>query len=291
MADQPGWDHQPGKVLEHGERRYRIEAGLHHGLFGAVYHCRDEWGGALIARVLKPFSRSYSRIREAWLEEGEKLPAVQHPNLVFLHDSFELDGVYHLISERVSYRLEDYITLPTWRGEAWFLTVAASVLAALDRIHREGFWHRNLHPHNLGCRGALELATPETAPAGTIVLCDFGVGHLLGNVDVFGNQLAQWLTPPEFLKPSAYGGLDHRVDLYQCGLLLLSVLLGRSPRFNYAEVEAGKAQKLALELKSSYGPVLARALSPKVDERFPSARAFWRALGGGAFGMEEPGGR
>jgi hypothetical protein len=74
--------------------------------------------------------------------------------------------------------------------------------------------------------------------------------------------------------------MDHRVDLYQAGILLLSTLLGRIPRFTFEETVSGLPCKIAEELQSGYGKVVARALRLKVADRFSSAREFWQVLDG-----------
>jgi hypothetical protein len=74
--------------------------------------------------------------------------------------------------------------------------------------------------------------------------------------------------------------MDHRMDIYQAGLLLLCVLQGRITRYSFEEISLGVPARNAEKLDSSYGQALARALQLKVANRFPTALEFWRALGG-----------
>jgi serine/threonine protein kinase len=274
-------DYQPGAVIRRGDRAYRIEDRLAAGPLGSLYAARDDWGVEVVIRVLWPFSRPYADVRESWLQQGLALRQAGHPNLVCIYDSFEHRDRFHLVVERCAYRLESFLELPTFNGARWVKTVAGAVLCGLDHLHAAGYYHRNLHPRNIFCATSLDRMHPAALPAGGIKIGDFGVTHLVGNVDVMNTQIARWLTPPEYLNPSHCGLMDHRVDIYQAGLLLLAVLLGRIPLFTFEQIAAGAPGQTAARLTASCGEVIARALALKVEDRFDSAFEFWQALGEG----------
>jgi serine/threonine protein kinase len=273
-------DYHPGDVILHGDRGYRIEDLMARGSCGQTWAGRDDWGAEVVIRVLWPFSRTYGDVRESWLQQGPALQRAGHPNLVYIYDSFEHQGRFHLVHERCAYRLESFFELPTWNGPRWFKAVAGSVLCGLEHIHGAGYHHRNLHPRNIFCCASLDGLHPAALPAGGIKIGDFGVTHLIGNVDLMNTQIARWLTPPEYLNPSLLGLMDHRVDIYQAGLLLLAVLLGRVPLLTFEQIAAGVPRDTAARLTSSFGTAVARALALKVEDRFASAREFWQELSG-----------
>jgi serine/threonine protein kinase len=288
MAARDGFrDYRPGEAIPHGDRTYRIEDRLAQGPCGFVYAGRDDWDTEVVIRVLWPFTRPYADVRESWLQQGPALQRSAHPNLVHIYDSFEHQDRFHLVLERCAYRLESFLELPTWNGARWFHAVAGSVLCGLDHIHGAGYNHRNLHPRNIFCAMGLDGTHPAALPPGAIKIGDFGVTHLIGNVDVMNTQLARWLTPPEYLNPSQFGLMDHRVDIYQAGLLLLAVLLGRIPLFTFEQIAAGVPSQTAARLTSSFGRTLARALEVEVKNRFDSARELWQELSGGRQGAPE----
>ena len=103
---------------------------------------------------------------------------------------------------------------------------------------------------------------------------------MVGKVDVLNTKLPRWLVPPEYLSPSECGPMDHRMDIYQAGLLLLCVLQGRITLYSFEEISVGAPERNARQLASGYGEVVARALRPEVDDRFRNAREFWEALSG-----------
>jgi eukaryotic-like serine/threonine-protein kinase len=273
-------EYQSGDTVRGESRTYVVEERLAHGPFGYAYACRDEWGRDLVLEVVWPFTRPYRNVREKWQQQAVELRRLQHPNLVHVYDSFEHGGSFHLVVERCDHPLEGYVLSPAWSGPRWFKAVAAAVLGGLDHIHRAGLVHRNLHPRNILCSVALERFHPAALPPGAIKISDLASNHLIGNVDLMNMRIAKWLTPPEYLNPSRHGLMDHRVDVYQAGLLLLAVLLGRVPRFSFEEIAVGLPGKTAAELQSSFGKVLARALQLDVEDRFPDALAFWQELAG-----------
>jgi serine/threonine protein kinase len=269
----------PGEVVRNGEEVYGIEEAISHSQFGSVFACRDVWGNPRILRQVRPFSRNYENLRERWVEDVARLQRIQHPGVVYIQDGFEIDGVFHLVVERCDYRLDQYIASPVWDGGRWFRAVARPVLCALEHLHRAGYTHKNLHPRNVFCTTHLERLCPDSIFSGAIKLGDVEVNTLLGNLDVLNAKIPRWLVPPEYLNTSELGPMDHRMDIYQAGLLLLCVLQGRIMRYSFEEISLGLPARNAEKLDSSYGQVIARALQLKVADRFQTALEFWRALG------------
>lgn len=272
--------------LRLGEREYSIGERFSRGKLGESYACRDLWGTPLILQTLRPLSRSYAQVRERWLGEAAQLVALRHRHLVPLVDAGEHEGAFCLISEREHFRLDQALADGTWNGSAWFVAVAAAVLGALDHLHRAGRLHLNLHPRNVFTGMALGRIAPVSVAVPMLRLGDAPKSALLGRVEMLNTGIAHWLTPPEHLNPSQFGAVDHRIDLYQAGLLLLAVLLGRIPRFTFEDAVAGKPRELALDLPSGFAPAVARALAPRAEERYPTALAFWREIRRTACGAE-----
>jgi serine/threonine protein kinase len=269
-----------GQTIRNGDRTYTVEETLAHGQFGSVFACRDAWGHSRILRQVRPFSRNYDPLRERWSADVAGLQRIQHPALVYLQDGFEADGVFHLVVERCDHRLDRYIVSPVWDGSRWFRAVARPVLCALEHLHRAGYIHQNLHPHNVFCTTHLESHHPDSIFSGAIKLGDADVNTLLGSLDVVNAKIPRWLVPPEYLNTSELGPMDHRVDIYQAGLLLLCILQGRIVRYSFEEISLGLPAKDAEKLDSSHGQAIVRALQLKVADRFQTAAELWRALDG-----------
>ncbi len=269
-----------GRTIRNGDQTYAVEEALAHGRFGSVFACRDAWGHARILRQVRPFSRNYDNLRERWSADVAGLQRIQHPALVYLQDGFEVDGVFHLVVERCAHRLDQSIVSPAWDGSRWFRAVARPVLCALEHLHRAGYTHKNLHPRNVFCTTHLDSSHPDAISSGAIKLGDADVNTLLGSLDVLNAKLPRWLVPPEYLNTSELGPMDHRMDIYQAGLLLLCVLQGRILRYSFEEISLGLPARTAEQLDSCHAQAIARALQLKVADRFQTAAELWRALGG-----------
>jgi serine/threonine protein kinase len=275
MSTRSFQDYAPGTVIPRGEGTLVVGERLSRGGFGSVYACADEWGSPLRLRVLWPISRSYENVREGWLEQVEEVRRAGHPRLVHLYEGFDHNGFFHLVTERWEHRLDSGVLEAGEGGPRWLGLIAGPVLCALDHLHRAGYPHFNLHPGNV-----FLTASPGALAAGegAVKLGGFAVSRLLGKVDVLNLLVSRWLVPPEYLIPSELGRqMDHRVDIYQAGLLLLALLQGSLPRYTFEETVAGEPGRAARELGS---PALAWALAPKVEDRCGSARELWRALAG-----------
>jgi serine/threonine protein kinase len=261
-------EYPPGTQVPSSEQVYVVEERLSRGKFGCVFSCRDGEGAPRILQVLWPFSRGYEDVRERWLAQAGELRWLRHPGLVALLDGFEHAGCFHLVHEPGGRRLDHELGAPGWDGRRALPGVAGPVLGALDAAHRAGYAHRNLHPRNVF--GA--------ASGGACKLADLAAGVLLGKVDVLNTKIARWLVPPEYLSPTECGPMDHRVDIYQAGLLLLCVLQGRVAQYSFEETSLGVPARDAERLATDHGEILARALRPRVADRFGSALEMWEAL-------------
>lgn len=267
MSKSAFQEYSPGALIRNGGRAYVVEERISRGKFGYAFSCRDDGGTPRILQVLWPFSRSYETVREKWSEQADELRRLEHSGLVRVLEGFEHSGCFHLVHERCERRLDHQIDSSGDDASRCLLDVAGPVLGALDAVHRAGYTHRNLHPRNV-----------FRAASGAIKLSDLAVDTLLGNVDVLNTKISRWLVPPEYLSPTECGPMDHRVDIYQAGLLLLCMLRGRVTQYSFEEISRGAPARDAGELASEYGEILARALRPKVEERYETALELCNAL-------------
>ena len=86
------------------------------------------------------------------------------------------------------------------------------------------------------------------------------------------------MLPPEVLDSAEFGPLDHRLDIYHCGLLLLEVALSKEIRFTEDEIKVGKPRELALQLPQPLNFALEKTLRRHVASRTASAMELWRDL-------------
>ena len=198
---------------------YSIVERLGSGGFATVYRAladesQTEWaikvlhGHAAATDDLKRFQR-----------ERTTMQALRHDNIVSVHSHGETeDGMHFTVLEYVgggSVRDSIRANGSMHWGEA--MSIGVQICAALDIAHRNGVLHRDVKPANI-------LLDDDTAK-----LTDFGIARLVGQTAVTKAQsiigtLAY--TPPELFHNKAFDG---RGDIYQLGVTLYEMLLGRAP--------------------------------------------------------------
>ncbi len=257
---------------------YYIGNLIGHGGFGAVYECMDDWANNLVAKVLLPHNRTYEQVRGEWLTELQNLRLLRHPNITYIHQAFEYRDTFYIIVERCSYDLTSLIGQPNMDGNIWLPYMARDILHGLDFIHKQGYVHKDMHPGNIFVSHHYDLMVPGKDPVWSFKIGDLGISRLETDIRLFNTILAQWMVPPEYLDPVAFGRIGKHVDIYHTGLLLLGLLLNRIPGFTREEIVEGVPRTMAEALKSPYASALSRALRRHVGQRTQSALEMWREI-------------
>lgn len=270
-----------GEVIEYNGIHYFIGEKIGHGAFGDVFDCLDEWGNALVAKVLLPRDQSYETIQDNWLHEFQNLQQLRHPQVTFIHQAFEYRDTFYLIVEKCEFTLKDLLSdtsTDSIDGELWLPYVSRDILNGLHYIHEHGYVHKDLHSGNVFVSLQRDPMFPDQEPVWRFKIGDLGISRLEEDISLSNTTLAQWMLPPEALNPHEFGFIGKHVDIYHVGLLLLSLLLNQTPGFTRDEITAGHPRELAEGLESRYAPAIARALRRHVSARTPSAIDMWREI-------------
>src|SRR2546423_799431 len=126
---------------------YRILEKLGEGGMGAVYLAKDARLGRRVALKLLPthFARDDERVRR-FEQEARAASALNHPNILTVHEIGESEGRRFIVTEFVEGR-----TLRERLAEGRFsvaeaLDVCAQVAGALAKAHASGIVHRDIKP-------------------------------------------------------------------------------------------------------------------------------------------------
>ena len=287
IAPPVPWEFAPlkaGEEIECDGLRYFIGEQIGKGAFGAVFDCRDEWGNELAAKVLLPRNQPYETIREEWFRELTNLQQLRHPHVTFIHQAFEYRNTFYIIIEKCSRTLKDLVESPEVTGELWLPHVSRDILNGLQYIHNHEYVHKDLHAGNVFVSEERDSLIPDNDPVWRFKIGDLGISRLEGDIRLFNTILAPWMLPPEFLRPEEFGVLGKHVDIYHVGLLLLSLLLNRTPDFTRDDIIAGRPRELAEGLSSRYAEAVARALRRHVSARTSSAIEMWREISAASAG-------
>jgi len=246
------------------------------GSFGVVYECTDVWNNDLAAKVLKPIG-SYDAVRASAEEELAKLRTLRHPFITYVFDAFEFRDTFYIITERCYGPLKGLFGLKDFNGSLWLMPIARCLLQAIHYLHVNKFVHQDIHSGNVFTALVKDEMIPTDRNAVVFKLGDLGVAKLLDELDA-RNTRAQWMLPPEVLKPEEFGPIDHRVDIYHTGLLFLELAHSKQLRFSAEEIMQGKPREMALKLAAPLNFALEKALRRHVQFRTADTMELWRDL-------------
>jgi len=260
--------------------RYELERPIGQGGMATVYLARDPKHGRRVAvKVLRP-DLAASLGAERFLREIQIAARIQHPHVLLLIDSGEIQGFLYYVmpyvdGESLRTRLDREKTLP-WNDVA---TLASQVGDALECAHRHGVVHRDIKPENI-------LLTDRHA-----IVADFGVAKAL--TEASGRLLTRTGYPVGtigYMSPEQAAGLselDERSDVFSLACVIYEMLVGAVPgRWPSEEslrvkrfLEAPADHRAKLDrLPASAEQVLVQGLSLRPEERFESPRAMTDAL-------------
>jgi serine/threonine protein kinase len=250
----------PGEVItsEATGNTYTMGQKIGEGHFGFVYGCVDVWNNNLAAKVMKPLA-PYEKVKESTVAELQKLIDLRHPYVTYVYGAFEFRETFYIITERCYGPIRDLFNLDPFYGLRWIKPIARCLLQAVHFLHTNGFAHQDIHVGNVLTSFAVNEMNPDDLSAIQFKLGDFGVAKLFSEIDET-NTRAQWMLPPEVLERSEFGPIDHRIDIYHCGLLFLCLAHGSEMSFTPDEIKAGKPREYALQLPAPFNFALEKSL-------------------------------
>src|SRR5579875_1722596 len=233
--------------------RYDLLEVIGRGGAAVVYLARQTDLQRYVAlKELAPFHAADVTFAERFVEEGRLAGALNHANIVTIHEFFEADGVPYIAMEYLPYgSLRQHIETLSL---AQIAGVLEGVLAGLSQGGAHGVVHRDLKPENL-------LVSVD----GRVKIADFGVARALNNartravVTVSGTTIG---TPAYMAPEQALGeDLTPACDLYSLGVIAWEMFAGTTP---FAQTDT----PVAVLYRHVHEDVpLVRSANPDVDER------------------------
>jgi tRNA A-37 threonylcarbamoyl transferase component Bud32/cephalosporin-C deacetylase-like acetyl esterase len=221
-----------GQTLGH----YRIEAKLGEGGMGVVYKARDTRLDRLVALKLLPPEIAQPERKRRFLQEAKAASALNHPNIVTVHDILAEGRTEFIVMEYVQGQTLGQLIGPKGLGLNETLNYATQMADALAAAHRAGIIHRDLKPANV-------MVTEQ----GLVKVLDFGLAKLTEPGPERGptGELAETKTvkagePPlteagtilgtvAYMSPEQVEGkkVDARSDIFSFGAVLYEMVTGR----------------------------------------------------------------
>jgi serine/threonine-protein kinase len=253
---------------------YEITGKLGEGTMGVVYAALDPRLKRKVAlktvRPQQPGSSAAAAALRRLQHEAQAAARLSHPGIVAIYEYGEEDGQAFIAMEHVTGTPLLWATArPERLKEDDVLCLMVQLLAALQCAHDQGVWHRDIKPANL-------MLTRE----GRLKIADFGIARIDA---ASATREAGAAGTPGYMAPECYAGagVDHRTDLYACGVVLYELLAGVRPfRGGPDAVKALtlQAPPPALPAPSPFEAVLRRALAKQASQRPASADEMRQAL-------------
>jgi Tol biopolymer transport system component len=211
---------------------YEILSLLGAGGMGEVYRARDPRLARDVAIKVLPADRMADEDRRRrFVREARAASALNHPNIVTVHDIDSVDGIDFIVMEYVAGKTLDLVIPAQGMRLQKVLHVAIPMADALARAHAAGIVHRDLKPANVmvGEAGAVKVldfglaklvAPKESSPKSETETQDGARGPLSRPGAVAGT--IGYMSPEQ----AAGGEVDARSDVFSFGAVLYEMVTG-----------------------------------------------------------------
>jgi Tol biopolymer transport system component/tRNA A-37 threonylcarbamoyl transferase component Bud32 len=266
-----------GDVVGH----YEILSLLGKGGMGEVYLARDVNLNRRVAlKFLSPeFKRTSERVNR-FEQEARSASALNHPNILTIHEIGEVDGRRFIATEYI----EGETLRTRLRSGALSvmdtLNIAEQITSALSTAHENGIVHRDIKPDNIMLR-----------PDGYVKVLDFGLAKLTdtsANPDDETLALVKTATgvimgTTPFMSPEQARGLktDARTDIWSLGAVMYEMVTGKAafsgatPSDVLASVlerEPPDISEVTNSAPAELQRIIKKALRKDRDERYQTTR-------------------
>ena len=216
-----------GRTISH----YTVLQKLGAGGMGEIYKAQDTRLNRFVAmKVLSTANAGDVERRRRFVQEAQAASALNHPNIITIHDVVSTDGLEFMVMEFISgVTLDDLIPKHGLNFQK-SLDIAVQIADALQTAHAAGIIHRDLKPANVMVTGT-----------GLVKILDFGIAKLTGPTPTSGNTDETLpIDSPMTVEGSILGtvcymspeqaqakAVDPRSDIFSFGLVLYEMLTGQ----------------------------------------------------------------
>ena len=270
---------------------YRIEREIGEGGMSHVYVGRTLKATELLPKeysvVLKVMSEELAgevTARKRFIKEAQILSKLRHRYITRFYEFINNDTNAVLVMEYVEGMPVDLLVAD--KGALSIqesVGIAQCMLEALVYAHGKGIVHRDIKPANL-----------IREKAGSVKVTDFGIakikeggagpGQTVLTKSGFLLGTPHYMSPEQIREPKDAGA---KSDVYSSGVVLYEMLTGQLP-FNSRSLpklidaiyrgEKQAPSALRPEIDGELEAIILRAMHPRADERYETARQFYDAL-------------
>ncbi len=267
--------------------RYEIISLLGKGGMGEVYLARDTLLDRTVAlKVLPEEFAGNERGMQRFMQEARAASALNHPNIITIHEIGEVDRVHFIATEFI-----DGVTLRERLRKGRMsvkeaLDVGSQIASALIAAHSSGIVHRDIKPENIMLRKdqlvkVLDFGLCKLIEAKEFEPTSSTLGYSTDPGVVMGTAF--------YMSPEQTRGLDidGRTDIWSLGCVLYEMVAGRTPFeggsqgeviVSILEREPPPLASFARDLPEAFEWIVLKTLRKDREERYQSARELFADL-------------
>lgn len=260
---------------------------LGRGGMGVVYRATRLSDGREVAlKLMLPEISANKEFRERFIREAQIAPALDHPNIVPVYETGEVDSELFIAMQLIEgCDLKSVLgqegPLPTRRA----LGILEQAGLALDTAHEAGIVHGDVKPQNL-------MIAPTEESKDRVLLTDFGLIRPMGS-ESSASRTGAIFGSIQYMAPEQIEGIqaDGRADVYSLACVAFEALTGRIPFDRPNEVgviwahiheEPPRVTDENPALPGGLNEVLHQAMSKHPEDRFLTCGELVEALHHGA---------
>ncbi|NLI79890.1 MAG: serine/threonine protein kinase [Candidatus Riflebacteria bacterium] len=216
---------RPGDVPVTGDGQtigeiYRIIAEVGAGGMGKVYKALDTTLNRTVAiKVMNEETMAIPGVVERFLQEGQLLATVGHPNVLNIYASGTDRATKRpfLVMEYIDGALLSDLKAALRKDGARLAPLMIQLLEGLQACHRKNIIHRDLKPSNI-------MVTRE----GLLKIFDFGIAKAHAHLTRTGTTVGT----PQYMSPEQCTGkreITAKSDVYSIGIIFWELIFGEPP--------------------------------------------------------------
>ena len=269
-----------GQTIGH----YEIVRQLGVGGMGEVYLAKDSKLDRSVAiKILNEKFSAHQSNLERFTREAKAASALNHPNILVIHEIGETGKTNYIVSEFVTGKTLRTVVKESPLNVSEIIEIAVQIASALAAAHGEHIIHRDIKPENIMVR-----------PDGYIKVLDFGLAKLIGSENsLFGledetklqNQTAKGVImgTVNYMSPEQAKGetVDERTDIFSLGVLMYEMIAGLTPFqadtvsetfANLIKTEAQPLSRFAANAPDELQRIVLKTLRKKKDDRYQTMK-------------------
>ena len=293
FMDKPAAAEIAGLIVERVEIKEKIKSGesiAHYeiirqigaGGMGEVYLAKDQKLDRKVAVKFlnEKFSRDESNLRR-FTREATAASALNHPNILVVHEIGEAGDVHFIVSEFVEGKTLREISGKSPLRLTEVLDISIQIANALCTAHEARIVHRDIKPENIIVR-----------PDGFVKILDFGLAKLIEqepigfeDTTIEQNETAKGviLGTVNYMSPEQAKGeqVDKRTDIFSFGVLLYEMIVGRTPfagnsmsetLANLINTKPQPLSRFVAEVPDELQRIVSKTLRKNKDERYQTMK-------------------